>query len=232
MKALTIIKYVFAALGSALLVGAFVWYQSTKSFVAEAQRTEGSVVELVPSGSGNSVTYRPVVRFTAPTGEAIEFTTASSSNPPGYAVGEKVGVLYAPSNPRAARIEGLLSLWGGPLIVGGLGVVFLAIGGGMIAFARAKHKKAAYLREHGTPIKAEVQGVELNTSFHVNGRHPFRVLVQWQNPATSELHIFRSDNLWFDPSTYLDGRQVTVFIERENPKKFHVDLSFLPKVAS
>jgi len=231
VKTLTLIKYVFSALGVGMLVGAFLWYQHTKSFIAEAQRAEGSVVQLVASRSGDSVTYKPVVRFSAQTGEEIEFTSSSGSSPPSYAEGEKVPVLYRPSDPHNARIDGAFSLWGGALIVGGLGAIFFTIGAAMILFTRLKEKKIDYLRQHGTPIKADLQGIELNTSFHVNGRHPFRVLVQWQDPVTSELHIFRSDNLWFDPSRYVEGKEITVFMERNNPKKFHVDLSFLPKVA-
>ena len=31
-----------------------------------------------------------------------------------------------------------------------------------------------------------------------NGRTPFVVVSEWENPKTSELHVFTSDNVWFD----------------------------------
>ena len=45
------------------------------------------------------------------------------------------------------------------------------------------------------------------------------------------MHVFESDNVWFDPTSYVKGRKITVFIENDNPKKYLVDLSFLPKLA-
>ncbi|MNC77488.1 hypothetical protein D3C75_1294550 [compost metagenome] len=55
---------------------------------------------------------------------------------------------------------------------------------------------------------------------------------QWLNPRTSEVHLFESDNIWFDPSDYLKDESISVFIDKKNPKKYHVDISFLPKIAA
>ena len=90
-------------------------------------------------------------------------------------------------------------------------------------------RKDAYLKTHGIPLDTEFQSVECNEVLSVNGKHPFRVLTLWQNPSTSELFIFKSHNLWFDPSNYIKRKNITVFIERNNPRKYYVDLSFLPK---
>ena len=57
------------------------------------------------------------------------------------------------------------------------------------------------------------------------------IVSQWQNPATSKLHIFESDNIWFDPTDFIKTDKIKVWIDRKNPKKYMVDLSFLPEVA-
>jgi Protein of unknown function (DUF3592) len=230
MKTIAILKYAFAAIGLVLLAGALFWIQQTRWFLNEAIVAEGTVVDLVRSG-GDS-TYRPVVRFRAAGSREVEFTSGAGTNPPAYSRGEKVEVLYRPSKLEDASIKGFVSLWLGPTIVGGLGAVFFAIGASMIVFGRLGAQRAAYLREHGVRIETKFQGVELNTSLRVNGASPYRVVTQWQDPASSELHLFRSENLWFDPSDYIKGRQITVFIEPGNPKKYAVDVSFLPKLAS
>jgi Protein of unknown function (DUF3592) len=233
MKTIAVIKYLFSGIGLAMLAAALFWYQSVKAFVAGASVAQGTVVELVRSQSGSdSPTYRPVVRFNASDGQAIEFTSKMGSNPPSYRKGEKVEVFYKPADPQNAMINGFFSLWGGPVIVGGLGAVFFLVGGGIWLFARLKGQRDEYLMTHGTPIQTKFQSVELNNSLTVNGANPFRVVTQWQDPATSELHVFKSNNLWFDPSDYIKQRQITVFIEANNPKKYFVDLSFLPKLAS
>ena len=229
MRTLVVIKYVLATVGVGLLLGAAFWYQSVRSFVASASVAEGTVVDLVRSRNSNS--YAPVVHFATEDGQQIEFTSTNASRPPSYAQGDHVVVLYLPSEPQEASIKSFLSLWVGPLVlaVGG-GVLFL-IGGGILIATRLRARRDEYLRTCGTPVKAKVQGVELNTSLAVNGRHPFRIVAHWQNPTTSELHIFESRNLWFDPSDYITDEEITVFIETNNPKKYYVDVSFLPKVA-
>jgi hypothetical protein len=233
MKTVAIVKYAFSALGLAMLAGALLWYQSVKSFVSAASVAQGTVAELVRSQSGSdSPTYRPVVRFIAANGQAVEFTSSAGSNPPSHSRGEKIEVLYQPSDPQNAKINGFFPLWGGSLIVGGLGTVFFLVGAGIWLFTRLKGQRDEYLRAHGMPVQTKFQCVEVNRSLEINGSHPFRVVTQWQNPATSELHIFKSNNLWFDPSDHIKRQQITVFIAADNPQKYLVDLSFLPKLAS
>lgn len=231
MKTLTIMKYVFSIAGLGMLTGAVLWYQNTRVFVQEASVAQGTVVELVRSTSSDSTTYRPVVRFETAGGERVEFTSNTGSNPPGYAKGERVEVLYRSAQPAHARIRGFFSLWGGPLIVGGLGGVFFLIGGGMLLATALKNRREKYLKKYGTRIETTFQSVEINGSLKVNGRSPFRVITQWQNPATSVLHVFTSNNLWFDPTHHISERRITVLIEKNNPGKYHMDLSFLPKWA-
>jgi hypothetical protein len=233
MNVIAIVKYLFTAVGLAMVAGALFWYQSVKSFVAQASVAPGTVVDLVRSQSGSdSPTYRPVVRFSAANGQAIEFTSNTGSNPPSYSRGEKVEVFYKPSDPQKAMLNGFFSLWGGPLIVGALGSVFFLIGGGIWLYTRLRGQRDEYLRTHGMPIQTKFQSVEINRSLEVNGSHPFRIVTQWQDPATSMLHVFKSNNLWFDPTDHIKQHQITVFIEGNNPKKYFVDLSFLPKLAS
>ena len=79
---------------------------------------------------------------------------------------------------------------------------------------------------------AKFQSVKINRSFKVNGRNPYQILAHWQNPATSELHVFVSDNIWFDPTDYIDQDDIVVLIDKDNPSSYYVDTSFLPKLAS
>ncbi len=231
MNTISIIKYLFSAIGLGLLCGALFLFQNTRSFIESASVAEGRVVELVRSRTSDSTTYRPVVEFNTANGELIEFTSTSGSNPPSYARGETVKVFYRATDPQRARIDGFFSLWGMSTIFGGLGAVFFLIGGGIILFTFLGNRKTEYLKTHGTPITTKFQSIELNRSLRVGGRSPYRVITQWQNPRTSEIHVFSSKNLWFDPTGYMDRENIRVFIERDNPKKYFVDLSFLPRLA-
>ena len=231
MKTIKIIKYLFSAIGLGMLVGSFLLYQNTASFLTNAIKAEGVVVNLVASRSSDSTTYRPTVRFKTIEGSMVEFTSSTGSNPASYSRGEKVTVLYLPQQPDEARIDSFFSLWGGATIVGGLGSVFFLIGFGMIIYGVRKQRKKEHLLERGTRINTQYQSVSRNTSLTVNGRHPYVITSQWMNPKTNELHIFESDNIWFDPEQHIKGETVMVFIDPDDPSQYHVDISFLPKLA-
>lgn len=231
MKILRIIAVVFALIGIAALIGAGALYFNSRAFIDTAETATGTVTELVRSRSSDSTTYAPVVSFVATDGEQYSFTHNISRNPPAYSQGEQVPVLYPPDNPNRARIESAFSLWGGALIVGALGAVFALIGGGLALVPFLSRRKAKQLLAGGRRIEAAFQGVERNTSVHVNGRHPYCIISQWQNPVTSEVHVFRSGNLWFDPTEYIDRQSIPVYLDPDNPRRYHVDLSFLPKQA-
>src|SRR4051812_70380 len=129
MKTLAIVKYLFTAVGLAMLAGALYWFQATRSFIAGAALAPGTVIDLEASrSSDSSTTWRPVVRFSLPGGQTVQFSSGMSSNPPGYRKGEQVEVLYQPSQPYNAKLNSFGPLWGGALLVGGMGAVFFLIG--------------------------------------------------------------------------------------------------------
>jgi len=225
------IKYPFILFGLGAFIGTFFLYQSTQDFLKDAVAAEGSVIELVRSKSTDTVTYSPIVEFKTKSGLSVEFQSSTGSNPASYFVGEKVGVLYIYSSPNSAKINSFSSLWGASVAVGVFGGIFFIIGLSLLIFEKRSGKKNQYLKKNGVPIKAKLQGVERNGSLEVNGRNPYQILAQWINPITSELHIFNSENIWFDPSDHMNIDEVTVLIEKDNPKKYYMDISFLPKVA-
>jgi hypothetical protein len=221
--------YVFLGVGILLLFLSLVVWSKTRSFVARAATAQGSVTELIEvrDDDDGSSTYKPVVKFIAAGGEEITFTSSYSSRPPAYEVGERVEVLFLPGD---ARIKGFGSLWFGPLILGGLGTVFSAIGLGILLRGRANARKAGYLMAYGNAVLTDVQGVVQNTSLTVNGRHPWRITSQWLDPASNKVRVFHSANLWFDPAKFVTSGQVTVLLDPADPRRYHMDVSFLPEL--
>jgi len=227
-----IFKFIFILVGIGLLLGSFFTFRSTSSFLNGSTNAEGTVVKLNQSraNNNNSITYTPVVRFINQNNESIEFISAVSSNPPSYAIGQKDEVLYRPENPQKAQINSFFSLWGVSFILGVMGLVFSLIGFAII-FAKpmktTRSRQEEFLMKNGTLVITEFKGVELDTTILVKGNHPFRVLTQWQNPFSSELHLFKSNNVWFDPSIILAGKKIRVFIDKTDPDVYYVDLAHL-----
>ena len=230
MKAVGIIKYVFSFLGIGMLAGALFLYQGTRSFLAEAARTEGTVVDFLQTYSKHGVTCAPVVHFVNRNNETIVFVSSIATNPPGYAKGEKVEVLYFPAKPQEARINSFFSLWGGSVIPGVMGAIFFLIGAGVTLVPMLKKRQGEYLKEQGRAIETDFKSVRVNGAVFVNGRNPFRVLTQWKDPASSQVRVFESNDIWYDPTNHINSQRIRVFIDKNNPKKYYVDLSFLPRM--
>ena len=238
-KTLKAIFGVFLAVGLVLCGVAAYFTLDTQSFIDHAAKVRGEVIDLErsrgtwstssPSSSG---AYYPVVKFTTQAGEQRTFRGSVGSSPPAFRVGETVDVLYDRTNPPDARIASFWSLWLIQIIVGGLGSVFALVGGGVLAVLFLLVRRARDLRRHGTPIETEFQNIEVNAGVALNGRSPWRIVSRWLDPAKNALYLYHSENLWFDPTPYIKVKRVTVFIDPTNPKRYSMDVSFLPKLAN
>lgn len=227
MKIILILKYSFFILGLGMLTSAGLLYQNTQQFLYDAYLAKGIVVSFEESSTTSGVTFHPVVQYEDTKGRNIEFISSSGSNPPTYVQGEEVEVLYVPGPQREAQINHFFSLWGAVLILAGLGATFFLAGSGMMVYKVMKDRNTEYLKLNGMPVNAQFISVELNDALEVNGKHPFRIQAMWQDPNTKQVHHFNSDYIWFDPSRYV-REHVTVMIDQSNPKKYHMDLTFLP----
>lgn len=233
-----IILGVFLVVGLATLVGSFFSFQATRDFLAEAERTSGVVVSLERKESRDSegnrrVNYFPVVRFEVPSGASHQFQSNSGSNPPAYREGDRVDVLYHPDRITDARIDGFMSLWGMAVVLFGVGLVFSGGTGATLLWRLRRARIIQWVKRSGRLVRARLEGVERNRRVRVNGRNPYRLTAQWRDPATGKVHVFLSDDLWFDPTEYLpeDG-QVSVFINPDNPGQHWLDIGFLPERAA
>lgn len=228
---------VFLLIGLGMLAGSVVSYQSTQDFIARSATTTGTVVELErrvsrDSDGNRSTVYHPVVRYSVNGGREYRFRSNTGSNPAAYRRGEEVEVLYQPSNPGDAKINGFFALWGGSVIMGVLGLAFTGLPTATFVFGIRRRRMTERLKASGKPVLAMITGVARNRGLKVNGRSPFRISAQWENPASGKVHVFQSDNLWFDPSEHLpEAGSVTVFIDGNKPSRYWMDTRFLPELA-
>jgi Protein of unknown function (DUF3592) len=232
MKKFRWVFFLFLGIGVLMLCFALLLWNKSRGLLANGSHAQGTVVELreIRKDDGHN-TYRPVVRFTTAGGRDITYEESFSSNPAPYDVGASVEVLYPADDPDSARIKSFGSLWLGPTILGGMGLVFASIGVGYVLFARGQGKKKDYLLAYGNSIETELQGVERNGSLEINGKNPWRITSQWLDPASNKLRVFYSENLWFDPTRFVTRKQVTVLLDPKNPQRYYMDVSFLPELA-
>ena len=216
---------IFGLIGVAMLAGAALALSSTLSFRSNSKRAEGVVVDLDWSKGG----AKPVVEWRDSKGGVHRVTGGVSSRPPSWSKGEKADVRYDPGNPDHARIDGFLENWFVAMILGILGTVFTGVGAGFGIYGWVQKRNREWLRVNGQRIQAKFTGVDLNRGLKVNGRSPWVLTAQWQDPKSGLLYAFRSESIWFDPSPYVKGEALDVLINASKPSMYWVDIGFLPK---
>lgn len=221
MKNVTLFRLVgsiFVATGVLLLgVAAFLHHRDA-SFAAAAARATGQVVALHPSvqrdAARTTTRYASRIRFRTEQGCRVDFVEAVASTPPRHAVGEHVAILYDPNRPSRALVDDFAGRKTAFAIVGGLGALFLTIGGTLLAVLIRTARKDARLLREGRPIQAQFLHVFLDEALTINGRHPFRVAAQSQDPVTGTLRRYDSAPIWVDPTDRLTGKSIAIFLGR------------------
>jgi len=217
-----------------LAIGLVAWslaaylYTNTRELVAQGEHARGVVVALNRDRS----TYFPVVAFKTEDGTQIEFIGKTGTSWSRFIKGQPIDVIYRPEDPRDAKINTFLDLWGPALFLTPFGAIFSFFGLAFIFIPLKTRHTSADLRVHGTPVLAEYEHVAVNPAVSVNGASPYRIVVQWQDPATSQVHVFHSDDIWYDPEKFINRRQFTVYLDPRNLKRYFVDTSFLPPAAT
>lgn len=132
MRAMKVLPAVFFGVGLILIGVATYLVIDAGRFQEGAVHAEGTVTSFVwqtrrDHNGLTSRTARPVVAFRVEGREdPIEFEGQVASNPPMYAVGQTVEVLYPPGRPEDARIAGG-GLYAAAAVCGLVGVIFLIV---------------------------------------------------------------------------------------------------------
>ena len=122
-------------------------------FGMSAGRADGVVLDLVSDrrpGFPTRTVFAAVVRFEDGAGAPHQFAEPISANPPPYARGQRVAVLYDPVSPEKALID---SFWGRfflPVLFGGLGLLFLLFGRVFFSPAALQRADARYQNRRTT----------------------------------------------------------------------------------
>ncbi|GEM_PF-286991 len=143
-----------------------------------------------------------------------------------FLIGAVVALLLR-THPEQFSVEGNAAVF--QWTFGGIGLLFLLLGLGFLysAFAKVRMQKRIY--EAGHSVLADFVGVTQEMNVSINGIHPFLAELHYTDEC-SVLHIYRSRRLLFDPTPYLTGRQVQVYVDPQNLDRYYADIdSVLPQ---
>jgi hypothetical protein len=136
-RSVSVIGIILLLAGVGLGVGGLVSRSRTQRFVESAVRGQAQVTGLEQRrGSRSTVMYHPVLRFKTEAGAQHEVVSAVGSSPSPYKPGDTVPILYNPARPQEVRIHSFLHVWLFPIVLGGMGVIFLIVGGVFVLIGR------------------------------------------------------------------------------------------------
>lgn len=116
-------------------------------------------------------------------------------------------------------------------IFGGIGGSFFLLGAVFLSITVYKHYMQAQLLQEGHCITAQITSFNPNYNVRVNGRCPFVAECSYTDPATGAVHLFRSRNVYFDPSMIVTGSDVPVYVKPDDFRHYYVDIdAVLPQV--
>ncbi len=216
---------IFAAIGipCLMLSGYFAYTTSQK---VNSWETQDGVIAGFNQGN------YPIITFDYG-GKPYEFESSYTSSD--MESEQPVTVFFPPNEPNKAEIKSFFSLWFLPLFLSIFGIIFGGIGvvGFMVQKNKADAKNELFVLQKGKKLSLPNAKVVWNTSYKVNGVSPFVISVPWLDPISNLMYTFTSDNIWYDPSQVIaDKQQIDVYIDQNNPKRYYVDITFLPKSAN
>ncbi|MEM1051004.1 MAG: DUF3592 domain-containing protein [Pseudomonadota bacterium] len=214
----------FAGIGALFLAISAAGYLADQSHIATAKEAQGTVINLTQSRGSNGPTFAPVVEWRDAKGRRHVLYSNTGSNPPAFARGEKVRVLYDPADPNKAKVDSFGQRFTLILIFAGLGLVFSLIGGPILYLFLRRKRVIARLKHSGERIEAKFLRCDVDRSTVVNGRSPYRVHAQGKHPKTGRLASFVSGPIWVDLTSTLAGKTIPVLVNRKRYRDHYVML--------
>ena len=107
-----------------------------------------------------------------------------------------------------------------------VGGTFAGIGGWMLKEVKETKQVWSELKEKGYLIYAQVVSMDYNQSITLNGRHPYVLKCEYENPDTGKIYTFTSEDFYSNPIDHIESVEVPVYVDSlTNPKYYYVDVS-------
>ena len=118
------------AVGVTLLIISLLTLKKSLAFLRSSNRAIATVIELERISDSDGTSYKPVFKFKAATGQEVIYKQSSSSNPPGWEVGEEATIAYDANNPNEARLLTYFGAFSWTIVLMALAMPMLVVGGG------------------------------------------------------------------------------------------------------
>lgn len=197
----------------------------------------GIVIDNNIDHGENGTTYAPIVSYNC-AGREIESSSNMYSSKPND-IWSSIDIYCDPDNPSDFILDSWIdkNFW---LIFLFAGFIPLGIWFWIIIHSIHRRRFIQKVKLIWDQIEADIVWVRINTSLKVNGRSPYYILAQYYDKSKNKVYEFKSDNIWYDPSSFLNqsddmiwdiNNKIKIYVLSGNYKKYWMDVDFLPKKA-
>lgn len=144
-----------------------------------------------------------------------------------FYIGKEIDIYYDQYDPNKIGVKSLDLVF---LIFPALGFIFFIIGVIGIVVNIVKKMQNEDLKNFGTLIYANYVETVPNYMYRVNGKYPYNIICEWNNPEDGKKYIFKSKNIWLNPQNLIEQKAIKVFpiyINMENKKQYFIDVDSL-----
>jgi hypothetical protein len=124
----SLVGVIFFLVGLGLTASGISAIFRTRRRVAESAKAVGTVTGFGRRAGRRGWVYCPQVAFIDAGGRTVEFESEVGAQPPSFAVGQKVQIIYQKNNPQKAEIDSLTTLWLMPGCLVVMALVFMFLG--------------------------------------------------------------------------------------------------------
>ena len=82
----------------------------------------------------------------------------------------------------------------------------------------------------GDKVYAVLKEIRRTEKMDSNGNHPYFIVCSWVDPATQKEYLFKSREIWFNPSEIINLNNIStfaVYMDKKNIEMYYVDINVL-----
>jgi hypothetical protein len=121
-------SFIFLGIGLLLLAIALSVFLYGSWFRIQAEKVDGTVVEVELRHYADGNAYCPVIRYSVSGGRSYTHASDICSWPASYEEGQQVRLYVDRAEPQRVQLNDFFSIWFLPLLLGFLGAVFAGVG--------------------------------------------------------------------------------------------------------
>lgn len=216
---------IFALVGTIFVIAGIFWMISGIRFRENAAEVMAVISEIdTYRDSDGDTNHKVYVNYSYDGNTYNDIPLGEYSS--GMYEGKEIELLVDPVNP--SRISTQLGSIIGSSVFIGMGGIFALVGICPFIVMGRKSSKRKKLIDAGHSIYATVDSIDINTSYSVNGRHPFVIYCSYKDEYKDVIYRFKSDNLWTNPSQVIEpGSEIRIYVDGTDFSKYHVDTESL-----